>query len=194
MQLPIEVSYRGVAKSDEIETLVREKASRLDKFCDHISRCDVVIEQPNHAQHSGSPFRVRIDVTVPPAPRTRRRRETDQARDARAAEKSHRRRVQAHGAPTQGIDGSAASEGQGPRTTTARTRWCPSCSPADGYGFITDLQGRDVYFPSRQPQVNGDFEKLKVGTEVRFDETNRRKGRARHERPCGQHRRLAALS
>ena len=66
MQLPIEVSYRGVAKSDEIEALVREKANRLDKFCDHISRCDVVIEQPNHAQHSGSPFRVRIDVTVPP--------------------------------------------------------------------------------------------------------------------------------
>ena len=66
MQLPIEVTYRGVAKSDEIETLVRAKAEHLDKFCDHISRCDVIIEQPNHAQQSGSPFRVRIDVTVPP--------------------------------------------------------------------------------------------------------------------------------
>ena len=66
MQLPVEISYRGVDKTDEIETLVRDKASRLDKFCDHINRCDVIIEQPNHAQHSGSPFRVRIDVTVSP--------------------------------------------------------------------------------------------------------------------------------
>jgi ribosomal subunit interface protein len=66
MQLPIEISYRGVDKNDEIETLIRERASRLDKFCDHVSRCDIAVEHPNHAQHSGSPYRVRIDVTVPP--------------------------------------------------------------------------------------------------------------------------------
>lgn len=66
MQLPVEISYRGVDKSDEIETLIRTKADHLDRFCDHISRCDVAIEHPNHAQHSGSPFRVRIDLTVPP--------------------------------------------------------------------------------------------------------------------------------
>ncbi len=66
MQLPIEITFRGVAKSDEIETLVRTKAAHLEKFCDHISRCDVIIEQPNQSQQTGSPFRVRIDVTVPP--------------------------------------------------------------------------------------------------------------------------------
>ena len=66
MQLPIGISYRGVEKSDQLEELILSKAARLDRFCDHISRCDVVVEQPNHAQHSGNPFRVRIDVTVPP--------------------------------------------------------------------------------------------------------------------------------
>lgn len=66
MQLPLEISYRGVPKSDEIDTLVQTKAQHLDRFCDHISRCDVMIEQPNHAQQSGNPFRVRIDVTIPP--------------------------------------------------------------------------------------------------------------------------------
>ncbi|MFL6594334.1 MAG: HPF/RaiA family ribosome-associated protein, partial [Chthoniobacterales bacterium] len=44
MQLPLEISYRGVEKSDELEDLIRTKAARLDKFCDHISRCDVAIE------------------------------------------------------------------------------------------------------------------------------------------------------
>ena len=66
MQLPIEISYRGVEKSDQLDQLIRSKAERLDHFCDHISRCDVVVEHPNHSQHNGNPFRVRIDLTVPP--------------------------------------------------------------------------------------------------------------------------------
>ena len=66
MQLPVEISYRGVEKTEELDNHIRTKAARLDRFCDHINRCDVVVEQPNHAQQSGNPFRVRIDVTVPP--------------------------------------------------------------------------------------------------------------------------------
>ena len=66
MQLPVNITYRGVEKSAEIDQLVLDKAARLEKFCDHINRCDVVIEQPNHAHQKGNPFRVRIDVKVPP--------------------------------------------------------------------------------------------------------------------------------
>jgi ribosome-associated translation inhibitor RaiA len=66
MQLPVNITYRGLEKTDEIESLVLAKAARLDRFCDHISRCDIAIEQPNHAHHKGNQFRVRIDVTVPP--------------------------------------------------------------------------------------------------------------------------------
>jgi len=32
MQLPVEISYRGVEKSDEIDDLIRSKAARLDRF------------------------------------------------------------------------------------------------------------------------------------------------------------------
>src|SRR6266853_5969403 len=66
MQLPVKISYRGLEKSAQIDNLVLDKATRLDKFCDHINRCDVAIEQPNHAHHKGNQYRVRIDVTVPP--------------------------------------------------------------------------------------------------------------------------------
>lgn len=64
MQLPVNISYRGLEKSDKIDNLVLEYAARLEKFCDHINRCDVAIEQPNHAHQKGNPYRVRIDVTV----------------------------------------------------------------------------------------------------------------------------------
>jgi len=64
MQLPLKITYRGLEKSEKIDDLVVEYAGRLEKFCDHINRCDVAIEQPNHAHHKGNQFRVRIDVTV----------------------------------------------------------------------------------------------------------------------------------
>ena len=66
MQLPVNITYRGLNKTDALEQMILDKATRLDKFCDHISRCDVAIEQPNHAHKKGNEFRVRIDVTVPP--------------------------------------------------------------------------------------------------------------------------------
>jgi ribosome-associated translation inhibitor RaiA len=60
----VKITYRGLEKTGEIDDLVTDYSARLEKFCDHINRCDVAIEQPNHAHHKGNPFRVRIDVTV----------------------------------------------------------------------------------------------------------------------------------
>jgi len=42
MQLPVNITYRGLKKSQGIEQLVLEKATRLDKFCDShqpVRRC-----------------------------------------------------------------------------------------------------------------------------------------------------------
>ena len=66
MQLPVNITYRGIEKSDQIDNLVMSYAARLDKFCDHINRCDVAIEQTNKTHHKGNPYRCRIDVTVRP--------------------------------------------------------------------------------------------------------------------------------
>jgi len=60
----VKITYRGLEKTEEIDDLVTDYSARLEKFCDHINRCDVAIEQPNHAHHKGNPYRVRIDVTV----------------------------------------------------------------------------------------------------------------------------------
>jgi len=64
MQLPVKITYRGLEKTKKIDDLVLEYAARLEKFCDHINRCDVAVEQPNHAHHKGNLYRVRIDLTV----------------------------------------------------------------------------------------------------------------------------------
>jgi ribosome-associated translation inhibitor RaiA len=66
MQLPIKISYRGLEKSDQIDNLILDYSARLERFCDHINRCDVAIEQTNHNHNKGNPYRCRIDVTVAP--------------------------------------------------------------------------------------------------------------------------------
>src|SRR5262245_46795045 len=66
MQLPVKISYRGLEKSDQIDNLVLDYSARLERFCDHINRCDVAIEQTNHTHHKGNPYRCRIDVSVAP--------------------------------------------------------------------------------------------------------------------------------
>ena len=66
MQLPVKISYRGLEKTDQIYNLVLDYSARLERFCDHINRCDVAIEQTNHNHNKGNPYRCRIDVTVAP--------------------------------------------------------------------------------------------------------------------------------
>jgi ribosome-associated translation inhibitor RaiA len=66
MQLPVKILYRGLEKSDQIDSLILDYSARLERFCDHINRCDVAIEQTNHNHNKGNPYRCRIDVTVAP--------------------------------------------------------------------------------------------------------------------------------
>jgi ribosome-associated translation inhibitor RaiA len=66
MNVPVQVSFRGLRKYSDIESLVYEQAGKLEKFCDHVSSCRVAIEKTQHAQRRGNPYRVRIDVTVAP--------------------------------------------------------------------------------------------------------------------------------
>ena len=64
MQLPVKITYRGLEKSGQIDNLVLDYAACLEKFCDHINRCDIAVEQTNHTHQKGNPYRCRIDVTV----------------------------------------------------------------------------------------------------------------------------------
>ena len=163
MQLPVEISYRGVAKSEEIDNLIRTKAARLDRFCDHITRCDVAVEQPNHGQHSGSVFRVRVDVTVPPghelvADEKQREHEMHEplTKIINDAFKNMERQVK-----------ELAERQRHEVKTHVEPRALITKLFAD-YGFITDGGGVDIYF-HRHAIVGADFASLKIGTEVRFD-------------------------
>lgn len=65
MQLPVQITYRGMPSSAALEQAVRERAAKLEQFHSRITSCRVVIEQPAHQQSKGSQFVVHVDVTVP---------------------------------------------------------------------------------------------------------------------------------
>ena len=73
MQVPLEITYRDVEKTDEVERLVREKAGKLDELCGNLIACRVAIdltddklvdELSGNVQFSGVP------ATVEPLPPT----------------------------------------------------------------------------------------------------------------------------
>ena len=68
MEVPIQLSMRDVPeeRQEQIEDRVRQRASKLERFCDRIVSCRVAIDRPHKFETSGSPYRVRIELTVPP--------------------------------------------------------------------------------------------------------------------------------
>lgn len=66
MQIPPEITYRNIEKTDEIENLVANKIAKLEQVCDYMVSCRVEVERPHRNQQTASPYRVRIDVRVPP--------------------------------------------------------------------------------------------------------------------------------
>lgn len=65
MQLPLEIAFQNLDPSPAIEAEIRKRASKLDRFHEHVMRCRVVVEAPHKHQRSGHLYRVLVDVTVP---------------------------------------------------------------------------------------------------------------------------------
>ena len=66
MQIPLQISLRGIKHSDALHEAIREKAEKLERFYDRISSCRVVLElEAKHHQGQGKQITVRIDLKVP---------------------------------------------------------------------------------------------------------------------------------
>ena len=65
MSLALQITFRHMDPSPALETRIRELATRLEKFSEHIMRCHVIVEPPAHHQHQGFLYDFRIDITLP---------------------------------------------------------------------------------------------------------------------------------
>ena len=69
MQIPVQITFHGIDKSDAAETRIREKVSKLEQFFDRITGCRVVVERHHRSRTNlttkDQPFHVSIVVDVP---------------------------------------------------------------------------------------------------------------------------------
>jgi cold shock CspA family protein len=167
MDRPVEVTFRNMPRFEEIEGVVRREAAKLERYARKIVGCRVAIEQPQRFQRQGNTYRVRIHVSAAsrrPIVVTREPLDSDMHDDLRTivigAFKAARRQLQSMSEQRRG----AEKLPHEPRALVVRL------FPEEGYGFLKTPEGRELYF-HRNSVLHDDFERLAVGTEVRFEES-----------------------
>ena len=169
MKIPPEITYRNLEKTEAIDNLVREKIAKLEQFCDYINSCHVVLEKAHENPSSGSPYRVSIDITIPhsreiavvESPDTGKQYPPLEAVIRDAFEAARRQIV------------SISTEQQGERKSHPEQRMDAVVTKLfleGGYGFIKAIDtGKEIYF-HRNSVTNDDFDRIEVGTGVRYKE------------------------
>lgn len=67
MQTPLRITFRHLQPSPAVEARVREHVERLERFHQHITSWQVIVEAPAAHRHSGAPFNVKIALSLPGA-------------------------------------------------------------------------------------------------------------------------------
>jgi ribosomal subunit interface protein len=167
MQGPVEISFKGVKKTAALEDLINQKIAKLEKICDYMISCRVAVELPQKYPDTGNPYRVRIDIKIPPSHELVAKQSASEgdmhdpldtviAKTFQAAERQLKElKDKQHGElkthPHQQVMGIVNR-----------------LFADQGYGFIKTIDTQeDIYF-HRNSLLHDDFYKLTVGTGVRF--------------------------
>lgn len=172
MQVPLEITFRGMDRSEAVEAEIRKHVDSLEDFCDRITSCHVTLELPHRHQRHGRLFEVKIRMAVP-------RRElvvshhpgkdethTDAYISIRHAFKAMRRELEDY---VREMRGDVKSHEAAPHGKVSEL------FPMEDYGFIRTPEDRRVYF-HRNSVLDGRFDELDLNSEVSFVEEMGDKG------------------
>ncbi len=172
MEIAPEIIFHDVDRTDWVEAYVIERLRRLERFADGITRCRVSLTQEVASHTKGNRYSVMVEVRLPPN------------HDLAA-----KKQKVVHDMPTQlpalinqafsAVESQVKKTAQLRRgdlkTRDAEPRGLVASLSPEGFGFIRSFDNRDVYF-HRNSVLHGDFERLAVGTEVRFSPEEGEKG------------------
>lgn len=166
MQQPLQITFRDIPPSEAVEADIREKAAKLDQFFDKIMTCRVMVEAPHTHKHKGHLYHVRVDLTVPGGELI-----------ANRSPDSHQAHEDIYVAVRDAFDAAKRQLQEYKRKLKGNVKFhevpahgqVMELSPEQDYGRIQTSDGRDIYF-HRNSLVQGEFDELLPGTEVRFVE------------------------
>jgi cold shock CspA family protein len=174
MQIPLQITFEGgLTTSEALRKRIEREAAKLERFHDRITSCRVAVIGRGGRRRQGDLYAVRLQLTGPGMSDLviDRNPPADHAHEdafvtVRDAFAAARRRLQDR---RRRMIGNVKTHEEPPRGHVTRL------FPAEGYGFLEGADGREIYF-HRNALVNGDFERLSVGREVRFFERDGEKG------------------
>lgn len=172
IKIPLQLTFRNMPPSEAVEAHIREKAAKLDLFCDRIMSCRVIVEAPHRRHHKGKLYHVRIDMTAPGGELQVNREPTKHSSHEdvyvaiRDAFDAARRKLQDY---TRRQRGAVKLHEALPHARVVRL------FPEEGFGFLEVADGREIYF-HRNSVLDSGFDRLEIGTEVHFVEEQGEKG------------------
>ncbi|MCE8002317.1 HPF/RaiA family ribosome-associated protein [Billgrantia ethanolica] len=169
MQTPLEITYQHVSRSEWIDEYVRSRVAKLENFSKDIVSCRVTIEQTQSPHKTGNPYRAQVEVTLP-AKGELVAEKSDKVTDPqvqlrpiiRNAFEAMEKQLKKQTAKRDGKVKQHNDEPLPPVATVVRM------FEKDGYGFLKSISGQEYYF-HRNAVLHSDFERLTVGTRVRFE-------------------------
>lgn len=168
MNVPLELSFRNVENKESLTELIKDHVDKLEKVCNFMSSCRVAVEKTQEHQKSGNPYRIRINITIPPGHEFVIKREPSKGnlhdsllfvihdafdaarRKLKEQSNKQRRDIKIH--PQQQVQG-----------------FVSKLFREEGYGFIRTIDGSEVYF-HENGVLHNNFERIEIGTGVTFVE------------------------
>lgn len=161
LETPLQIRSGDIPLAAEVERYIRERSERLQAFAGSITGCRVTIEAPVNHHQQGGPFAVSINLLLPGAQLVVNRQSDANLHAAiRHAFDAASRQLEDH---VRRVRGQVKAEVSPPHG------WVSRLFPAEGYGFITSDDNREIYF-HRNSVLPPGFDSLEAGQEVRFAE------------------------
>jgi cold shock CspA family protein/ribosome-associated translation inhibitor RaiA len=168
MKIPPEITYRGVDKTEAIDNLIQQKIAKLERICDYINSCRIAVEKVHDRPRSGSPYRVRIDMTVPPSHELVVDNDPEIDSHYEPLETTIRKAFEIAERHLKKLSRQQRESDRGKiRSSEDTMALVTQLFPDKGYGFMRTLDGQEIFF-HRHSVLNHDFDRLEIGTGVRF--------------------------
>ena len=170
MQTPVQIAFRGMESSPALEAKIREKTEKLEQYHDRITSCRVVVEAPHRHSRKGKLYLITIDVTVPGAElvvnseKRHHHSHEDPYVALRDAFNAMTRQLEEHARESRG----QIKAHESPPLGTVQRLF-------QDHGFIASADQGEIYF-HRNSVVDGRFDDLQEGEQVRFAATQGEKG------------------
>ncbi len=164
----LEIDFQNMDKSPALETLIQEKADGLEKYNKDIISCLVSVAKPHAHQSSGSGYSVRIEVRIPPNQQLVATEHSSHGQIHDPPEKVVRKAFDAMQRQVRDLK-EIIQDSHHEQPDENQPGLVVVLDKEKRFGIIKTVAGRDIFF-SEGAVLNDDFERLEVGTSVRYED------------------------